>query len=164
MAMTTCRECGGAVSEAAEKCPHCGVMAPSQALAERIARRQGDVLRVTLGLLLLLAIAGGLFLFAGSRNSEDERPAPNVTATEAAEIARDTCEKTARKPMTAAQASDATFTWPSTQQSGGVGSWNVTGVAESQGVRRQFGCQVAYLSGTWVALGFGWDDGRLGWP
>jgi hypothetical protein len=38
MAMVTCRECGGATSDAAPACPHCGVQSPGGSCTLVIAR------------------------------------------------------------------------------------------------------------------------------
>lgn len=50
MALVPCRECGKEVSDAAEKCPHCGISTPSK------KRRQ---VRLAITALVILLVLGG---------------------------------------------------------------------------------------------------------
>lgn len=57
MAITTCRECQGTVSDQADTCPTCGVQAPTEAALRRQDKRQDRRWNWIMGLVALLIIA-----------------------------------------------------------------------------------------------------------
>jgi hypothetical protein len=61
MAMTSCRECGQAVSSTAATCPHCGVSRPS-ATPEQVRSEAQLALIGNGGCLLALLLLGALVL------------------------------------------------------------------------------------------------------
>lgn len=81
MALVPCRECGKEVSDAAEKCPYCGISTPSK------TRRQRKL--IITGIVLLLLIGGGAWayhkvsqIFSPETTTVDStHPAPKLDKT-----------------------------------------------------------------------------------
>ncbi|MBS1619704.1 MAG: hypothetical protein JST76_14370 [Bacteroidetes bacterium] len=81
MALVPCRECGKEVSDAAEKCPYCGISTPSK------KRRQ--VKLVITAIVILLLIGGGAWAYhkvsqvfsPDTTTSDSTHPAPKLDKT-----------------------------------------------------------------------------------
>ena len=84
MALITCQECGGQVSERANACPHCGnPIARDTVVAQQLNENQGGstprwIIPVLIVALVALAATIGFILY----NKSQSEPAPTVQAIE----------------------------------------------------------------------------------
>jgi hypothetical protein len=135
MAMTTCRECTGAVSDAAEVCPHCGIIAPAEALARGMVESVDDVRR-TVTALVLLAVIGLVLLAAAAgvkalRGQGEAAPFPDSAIGKTKQRAVKVCEDYVVDDLAKPAATDGDFVRQMIRAEGrsmsqGPESYNVT--------------------------------------